>query len=150
MHERRRSGALRQAAPCHHFVTVLVPPGRYCSEGSHHMALAAALVTEEHSALSVLTDADETIMRVPEAPPRLINPELSWLQFNLRVLAEALDERTPLLERVRFLSIFYSNLDEFFMIRVSGLRTQMTGAAAERSADGLTPGEQLGAIRSDL
>src|SRR3954468_11555519 len=74
---------------------------------------------------------------------RLLNRELSWLQFNGRVLAEALDERTPLLERVRFLSIFNSNLDEFFMIRVSGLRTQMAGAAAERSADGLTPSEQL-------
>jgi polyphosphate kinase len=87
--------------------------------------------------------------KAPEVP-RLFNRELSWLQFNRRVLAEALDERTPLLERVRFLSIFNSNLDEFFMIRVSGLRTQMAGAAAERSADGLTPGEQLAAIRSDL
>jgi polyphosphate kinase len=81
---------------------------------------------------------------------RLLNRELSWLQFNRRVLAEALDERTPLLERVRFLSIFNSNLDEFFMIRVSGLRTQMASAATERSTDGLTASEQLAAIRSDL
>jgi polyphosphate kinase len=72
------------------------------------------------------------------------------LSFNRRVFAEALDERLPLLERVRFLSIFHSNLDEFFMIRVSGLRTQMAAAANERSADGLTPSEQLAAIRRDL
>ena len=102
------------------------------------------------AALSVVAPADDALLQVPEGPLRLINPELSWLQFNLRVLGEAFDERIPLLERVRFLSIFYGNLDEFFMIRVSGLRTQMVGAAAERSADGLTPSEQLAAIRSDL
>jgi polyphosphate kinase len=96
-----------------------------------------------------LTGSRDKMTPVDELP-RYLNRELSWLRFNLRVLAEALDERTPLLERVRFLSIFYSNLDEFFMIRVSGLRTQMTEAVAERSTDGLTPGEQLAAIRSDL
>jgi polyphosphate kinase len=85
-----------------------------------------------------------------EEAPRFFNRELSWLQFNLRVSSEALDTRTPLLERVRFLSIFYSNLDEFFMIRVSGLRTQMAEAAAERSVDGLTPADQLAAIRKAL
>ncbi len=89
---------------------------------------------------------------VPPLEPgaRYFNRELSWLSFNRRVLSEALDERLPLLERVRFLSIFHSNLDEFFMIRVSGLRTQMAAAAMERSADGLTPSEQLAAVRRDL
>jgi len=85
-----------------------------------------------------------------ERPSRFLNRELSWLRFNRRVLAEAMDERLPLLERVRFLSIFQSNLDEFFMIRISGLRTQMAGAATERSPDGLTPSEQLASVRADL
>jgi len=64
-------------------------------------------------------------------PSLYINRELSWLQFNWRVLEEALDERHPLLERVKFLAIFSSNLDEFFMIRVSGLRRQVTGGVLE-------------------
>jgi polyphosphate kinase len=107
------------------------------------------LANDEAVQLPGLTVSRDKMTPVEELP-RYLNRELSWLRFNLRVLAEALDERTPLLERVRFLSIFYSNLDEFFMIRVSGLRTQMTEAAVERSTDGLTPGEQLAAIRSDL
>jgi polyphosphate kinase len=78
------------------------------------------------------------------------NRELSWLQFNERVLEEALDERHPALERVKFLSIFWSNLDEFFMIRVSGLRRQLAGGALKAPPDGMSPGEQLKAIRSRL
>ena len=78
------------------------------------------------------------------------NRELSWLQFNARVLEEAVDEGTALLERVKFLSIFFSNLDEFFMIRVSGLRRQFAGGALVAPADGMSPAQQLTAIYDRL
>lgn len=79
------------------------------------------------------------------------NRELSWLEFNRRVLWEALDLRNPLLERVKFLAIFFSNLDEFFMIRVSGLRRQLkTSASVQPPPDGLSPAEQIAAIQDRL
>ncbi len=83
--------------------------------------------------------------------PRLyINRELSMMRFNKRVLEEALDESHPLLERLKFLAIFSSNLDEFFMIRVSGLRRQMEASAHQVPPDGLLPSEQLAMVRQRL
>src|SRR5688572_17117141 len=86
----------------------------------------------------------------PEGSQGYINRELSWLKFNERVLEEALDEKNPLLERVNFLSIFGSNVDEFFMIRVSGLRRQMQTGILEAPPDGMSPADQLLAIREEL
>jgi polyphosphate kinase len=87
-----------------------------------------------------------------EAPARgadrLLNRELSWLDFNARVLELAEDRGVPLLERVRFCSIFSSNLDEFFMVRVAGLLGQIASGVSVRSADGRTPVETLAEIRS--
>lgn len=83
-------------------------------------------------------------------PALYVNRETSWLRFNHSVLEEALDPRHPLLERVKFLSIFGSNLDEFFMIRVSGLRDQLAAGTLELPPDGLPPAEQLAAIRREL
>ncbi|HMF54786.1 MAG TPA: hypothetical protein VK619_00380, partial [Pyrinomonadaceae bacterium] len=80
----------------------------------------------------------------------LFNRELSLLEFFRRVLDEALDESQPLLERLKFLSIFSSNMDEFFMIRVSALKEQLTGEVAELSPDGMTPAEQLRECRERL
>ena len=82
--------------------------------------------------------------------PLLFNRELSLLEFFRRVLEEALDETQPLLERLKFLSIFSTNLDEFFMIRVSGLKETLAGEASGRSPDGMTAGEQLKEIRERL
>src|SRR5215471_18578442 len=84
------------------------------------------------------------------APELYLNRELSWLAFNARVLHEALDVRTPLLERVKFLSIFSANLDEFYMVRIAGLRRQVAAGVMQRTNDGLTPQGQLDAIDAEV
>ncbi|HEX4906366.1 MAG TPA: RNA degradosome polyphosphate kinase [Acidimicrobiales bacterium] len=96
-------------------------------EGSHHLAF-------------------HPLVGAPEQ--RYLNRELSWLDFNARVLALADQAGTPLLERAKFLAIFSQNLDEFFQVRVAGLKDQVAAGLGRTSDDGLTPDEQLEAIRS--
>jgi polyphosphate kinase len=86
-------------------------------------------------------------MTIEPLPPTLFfNRELSWLEFNARVLHEAFDERNALLERLKFLSIFSTNLDEFYMVRVAGLRRQVAATVMSSPPDGLSPQQQLDAI----
>ncbi|MFT4263621.1 MAG: RNA degradosome polyphosphate kinase [Nocardioides sp.] len=90
----------------------------------------------------------EALAAVEEFDERFLDRELSWLKFNQRVLELAEDERLPLLERVRFLAIFTSNLDEFFMVRVAGLKRRIAAGLAVRAASGLMPREVLDQIWS--
>src|SRR5581483_1624647 len=85
-----------------------------------------------------------------DKPDLYMNRELSWIEFNRRVFQEAQDSRHPLLERVKFISIFETNLDEFIMIRLAGLKDQVASRTAPRSPDGRTAEQQLIAVRQRL
>ena len=124
-------------------------PGASASGAGH---AASARSTTQAAPASRPVEAPDGRRSLEEFPAetRYLNRELSWLQFNSRVMEEALDPGNPLLERVKFLSIYASNLDEFFMIRVSGLRDQLVAGVLEAPPDGMTPQEQLVAIREAL
>jgi len=93
--------------------------------------------------------AEQEAARTPSGD-RYLNRELSWLDFNARVLANAEDTEAPLLERAKFLAIFANNLDEFFQVRVAGLKDQVAAGVAIPSADGRTPGQQLEEVRTAI
>jgi polyphosphate kinase len=98
-----------------------------------------------------MSKVKETALEINLSDPQYyFNRELSWLEFNRRVLHEALDPRTPLLERLKFAAIFTSNLDEFFMVRVSGLKEQVEAQVSELTPDGRTPHQQLDEINQLL
>src|SRR5213078_2470797 len=109
-------------------------------------AQATARTEEESSAIAVPKVVQTAHDRFGD-PKNFINRELSWLEFNRRVLEEAQDQRQPLIERVKFLTIVSSNLDEFFEIRVAGIKQQIESETSDVGPDGLSPTDTFNNIQ---
>jgi polyphosphate kinase len=125
------------------------PPATAPSAGSSGTAVSSTGVPDEAYDVDVpYTPDPELVAAVEKFDDRFLDRELSWLKFNQRVLELAEDESLPLLERARFLAIFTSNLDEFFMVRVAGLKRRIAAGLAVRAASGLMPREVLEQIWS--
>jgi polyphosphate kinase len=119
--------------------------------GKGSITLLEALVSISVRFLSMVYSHQKFAIPEDLYDPKLFNNrELSWLEFNKRVLAEVYDERNPLLERLKFSAIFSNNLDEFFMVRVSGLEQQKAAQVTKRTPDGLNPEEQLEVLSEHL
>ena len=123
------------------------------------IAQSISAVTEDKSAeqsKQSMKGSEMAVAKTAFISPQLysaqyyFNRELSWLRFNERVLHEAFDPRNPLLERLKFMAIFSNNLDEYFMVRVSGLQQQVAAQVMKRTQDGMMPQEQLDAIHAEL
>src|SRR6266542_1685008 len=110
----------------------------------------ASVVTKPEQKVQEKVSRNRLPRRLWHHKQLLLNRELSWIEFNRRVLDEALDNKHPLLERLKFLGIFSSNLDEFFMIRVSGLQEALEAGDSQPGPDGLSAARQLKEISNRL
>src|SRR5258708_15549877 len=128
---------------------------------THTVSIANGVVneTDAHEKAEPLAtvalngEATPSVIRIDTAlksPDLFLNRELTWLQFNRRVLAEAEDARNPLLERLKFLAITASNLDEFFMKRIGGLKQQVAAGVHELTVDGRTPHQQIAECYAEI
>ena len=116
------------------------------SDWSKMQSSAAKIATPDGAVAPQLAEPVECTVDLSD-PANFINRELSWLEFNRRVLEEAQDPTQPLIERVKFMTIFSGNLDEFFEIRVAGIKQQIQSETSDIGPDGMTPTETFNAIQ---